>query len=125
MNRKKFNALDYIEQLNRFRINSVSFERTMAPKICKSIGLPSNALFCTIFLNSEIVQRDASGLYSFINEPIHYTVLDKIYNNYHKRMMNYHYKWYNKKRDPLKNPEVIKAINLLKANGFLVVREVL
>lgn len=123
MKRSNFQAIKYIEKFNQQR-NSQFAESPIITtggivKLLKECQLPSGAGFFTEFISSVLLSRVAKGIYIWNtpNKPVHYQVLQDIYDRYLK-LSNKYQKTYREKK---KNPEAInKAIQLLKENNYII-----
>ena len=129
MGRKKFNAEDCIAALNTTRIylGKCPFtEETLRLEFKKS-KIPSNKLFWAEFLNSGIIKQIGINLYCFITpeNPIHVDRLTDIYKKYQSISDKYHANYVAKKQanKVLNNSDIVSAIQLLKANGFVVIKK--
>ncbi len=124
--RQRFNAINCIMQFNQIRIEMSNQSATEQDfkyffKIC---GIPCNALFWSKFEKSGLIQKIDNNSYIWTNpkRPIHYQELDNIYQEYKNTFDRYYHTYQEKKIK--KNTQVLQdAINLLKENGFIILKQ--
>lgn len=123
MKRNNFQAIKYIEKFNQQRNSQLAESPVITTggivKLLKECQLPSGSAFFLEFVSSVLLSRIAKGIYIWNtpNKPVHYQVLQDIYDRYLK-LSNKYQKTYREKK---KNPETInKAIQLLKENNYII-----
>lgn len=116
----RFVAKDHIGELNSIRCellsNNIGLTAIQFRDALKRIGIPSNTLFWTVLKQAGIV-RKVDGEYTFSNHPIHFVMLQNVYNEYYKKRTTYNNKY---KEDN----KIDKAIKLLKARGFEIIEPI-
>ena len=129
MRKNIFSAIDHISALNEFRKYSIGsgdipLTESDVRDVFKRCGIPSNSLFFSEFKKSGLLVKVERDLYVWKNQrPIHYQVLQNIYERYQKRLYKYRTTYYHRRvcSKKLLSKEIKNAINLLKENGFEVV----
>lgn len=123
MRRSNFQAIKYIERFNQQRNSQLAESPVITTngivKLLRECQLPSGSVFFLEFVSSVLLSRIAKGIYIWNtpNKPVHYQVLQDIYDRYLK-LSNKYRKTYREKK---KNPEAInKAIQLLKENNYII-----
>lgn len=123
MRKSNFQAVKCIEEFNRRRNSQLAESPIITTSgiiaLLKECKLPSGATFFSEFVSSILLNRVAKGIYVWNtpNKPVHYQVLQDIYNRYLK-LSNKYQKTYREKK---KNPETInEAIKLLKENNYII-----
>lgn len=122
MRRNAFKALDHIEALNRIKQemleNNLSASEKDFRDAFKRIGIPSNILFWIEFKSSGQIEY-IDGEYVWKNtNPIHYQVLQKIYDSYNAKTKKYYLNRITKVKSS--DYEVLKAVELLKSKGYII-----
>jgi hypothetical protein len=145
MRKSHFVAEDFIAGLNTVKSGlqwkGVPFSKKEILTCLKNCGLPSNSTFWMAFRASGVVQEVSKGSYMFSSkEPIHVSVLARIYKQYQKLVRTYSDNQKQKKQsEKVEIPEVLEeepiqenhakeeldateqfAIDLLKDLGYLV-----
>jgi hypothetical protein len=92
--REKFIAGDHIADLNNIKRGlqwrDSAFTLKELQNILKGVGLPGNSTFIAAFKSSGIIKAVEYGKYKFIsNQPIHVSMLERIYREYKKIMRGY------------------------------------
>lgn len=125
MANKPFIAKDHIESLNRLKCDlletKVPFTERRIRYGLKRCGIPANRTFWDEF-KKNLLQKVQYDGYLFIHtDPIHYNILEGIYENYKKKLYSNNNKKINNKNEDI---EVQKAIDLLKSKGYKIYKEV-
>lgn len=110
---KVFNAKEHIQGLNLLKQKFSTFDSATIRAGFKFYGIPSGMMFWQEIINSKIVTRIGTDLYQFTSQnPIHYSILETVYNKYTTKVNRY-----NKK-----DTEIQRAINLLKESGYIIIK---
>lgn len=128
MRKNTFLAFNHIRALNDFKqsllkFEDVTFTESRFRKGLKKCGIPSNSTFFCEFKKSGLIIRVGRGLYSWKDSnPIHFKLLDHIYENYSEKTKRYKLAYQQKvESKKMSNEEEIQsAINLLKEKGYLI-----
>lgn len=112
-------------QFNQIRIemSTHSMSEQEFKNFFKVCGIPSNSLFWSKFEKSGLIQKVDDNSYIWTNpkRPIHYQELNNIYQEY-KDTFDKYYQTYQEKKSQKTNA-IQEAINLLKENGFIIIRQ--
>lgn len=126
MSRKKFNAKECISAFNTLRKELDSFTSMTIRHEFKIHKIPSNHIFWDVLRKSDLINRLDFDLYQFTNPqvPIHYLKLEYIYKEYQDKVNSYVTRYKNKKQQEkvLNSKAIEEAIQLLKANGFEILK---
>lgn len=123
---KRFKAIEHIKALNFlkkecFEIPSVS--EAVFREGLKKCGIPSNPVFVSELKKSGMITEIEENIITWVDKkPVHYRTLQKVYNEYQKRMISYSTRYREKQREEKREEEeqVLKCINFLKSKGFEV-----
>lgn len=128
MRRKGFNAKEHIQGLNALRealVEPISSKEMR--KRLGECGLPTNTLFWSKFVASDLCVKISLNQYTISRTPIHYGQLQALYNEYIGCVNQYALKYRGKKQlkeDLKKGSQVRRAIDFLKSKGFVILAPV-
>lgn len=122
MRKNAFNSSEHIKPLNEFKqLTNYPLSEEDIRIALKNCGIPSNILFFNEFKNSGILLKVEGNLYVWnSSEPIHYKFLQTVYSNYQRKVNEYAYRAYQKKKEGQEYLEISDAIQLLKSKGFII-----
>ena len=123
MRRSNFQAIKYIERFNQQRNSQLAESPVITTngivELLKKCGFPAGSGFRYEFVSSVLLNRVAKGIYvwSTPDKPIHYQVIQDIYDRYLKASNKYQKTYKEKKKNP---EEINKAIKLLKESNYII-----
>lgn len=118
---KKFIVKESVKKLNymKFHVIEKTFTKDVLREVFKECNIPINEWFWIDFSHSGLIQQVGEGLWCFTDDtPIFYQKLQQIYDDYKKRSWKYKEN-YNANK---KKSDIQEAINLLKENGYIVLK---
>ena len=123
---KPFKAKEHIKMLNMLKTQTLEQSLLLTDRdfkeALKECGIPSNDLFWIEFKRSGLIQEVSANVFQWNgpNLPIHFKILQNIYEKYRTRLVKYQTTYKEKKALGItfKREDIKKAINLLKENGF-------
>lgn len=121
---KTINAEDFAKKVNNLRTicSNKSFNKEEIILLFRTNGLPySNSYFST-FVKYGIIVKLTRGKYTFPQEPIYVGVIQTALNDIRTYMLIANKNSLNKKNGEDLNEKINQAVNLLKSNGFLVLK---
>lgn len=120
MARKKFNAIEHIAQFNKLKLElkeNVITESEFKQEL-KAKGIPMNRFFIEELVNSSIISKENGEIRFISSSPIHFKLLDTIYNNYYNKISKYNKNSYKDRVEKIKQQQIDIAIRFLKENGY-------
>lgn len=114
----RFKAKEHIADFNNLRVQyaGVILSSNSIKELLGRINIPNNCTFFSILSHSDLLSKVRHGYYRFTTDPVHYSRLQKVYNDYSDLARKYNNK--DKESSPVQ-----KAISLLKENGYIVLKE--
>lgn len=124
MRKNAFIPADHIAALNTVKsalvIKNMPFTKETLLEGLRNCGIPANSIFWNVLNSENIIARVSKNTFAFTSkEPIHVSVLARLYKKYQEIKKKYYTKS-QKQEKPIEKDLIQEAIKLLKANGYKI-----